>query len=93
MARWTKPGGLVIVSDICDAAKVQLAKEIRMSPRYYQSDAYQKSHSKTDDPGHLYIPKSFFTESAAELGLRIDRIADESGMKVLMDFYEAAQFR
>eukprot|EP00977_Amphora_coffeiformis_P016423 scaffold5092_cov179-Amphora_coffeaeformis.AAC.7 len=91
MARWTKPGGMVIVSDINDAAKVEQAKEIRASSRYYQSDAYQKWRKA--DPGHLYIPKSFFTESAAALGLRIDRIVEESEMDHLVDFYEAARFR
>lgn len=82
-----KPNGVILITDISDADKKELALKIRAESAYYNS---HQPKSSAVTPPHLYIPKSFFAGEFARLGLRHSCV-DESTLS--LEFYEPSQYR
>jgi ubiquinone/menaquinone biosynthesis C-methylase UbiE len=84
MLRITKPGGTVFIGEIPDAAKRDLAENIRNTSHQGVNKV------STENPDHLYLAKEFFKDIARENELKL-KIIDHTEFD--LGNYQAALYR
>ena len=68
MHRVCRPGGTIFIGEVNDLAKRDLARRLRDE----SSKERAKKHLSEGNPDHIYYPKDFFRELAAEKDLNIE---------------------
>jgi|TARA_B110000208_G_C11647610_1_gene386838 ubiquinone/menaquinone biosynthesis C-methylase UbiE len=84
--RVCKPGGAVYIGDVSDLAKHDLAMELRGETHKDQPKL------SSDNPVHMYLPQSLFTEIAEELEMVNLRFVDHDSTP-LVEYYDTAPYR
>ncbi|MEP7322454.1 MAG: class I SAM-dependent methyltransferase [Saprospiraceae bacterium] len=84
MLRVTKPGGVVYIGEVPDAAKLDQAENIR---RISHQSVKKVS---VENPDHLYLPKEFFENIAQTNSLNL-KIIDHTDFD--LGHYQAARYR